>query len=178
MKKLLFFLTLFLLGASCQTKEDSSHLGARDAGDLSVVFSTDGDGHRIGLAHVILSEAGSPSGVVNLILPDSPHKVFLIGADGLVESLGSVESIKIEELVGPTVEKLDGGPYRVLVSLQVKVEGMVLMRSMAGVVYVTVLSEGYSRLGCNSPDSAFAIKIDKKTEAQYSSKLRSALCER
>lgn len=101
------------------------------------------------------------------------------------------------------VQRSDGGPYRVLIDVfllipqgvdvlaleedtedeeeghrgeTVVFKDMERHRQAVGVIYLNVLARGYARLTCGGPDTAYIEKIDSNCRAEYSTKLRSALC--
>lgn len=135
---------------------------------------------------------------------DSCISVQVVRKDGGVVPIGSVKKggnsidIPLSRLTGlpDEVARADGGPYRVLVDVfQLVAEGSDTLveakqergevisladferrRQMSGVIYLTVLARGYARLTCGGPDVAYVEKISKTCTAEYSTKMRSALC--
>lgn len=193
MKKLYPLLLLFIfLGASCKVKEDTSPITPIEADDKTVVFVTRGDGPRKGLTHVLTYENALPNQTIKVVGPevscqrDSCLEVSLITKDGEIVPIGGIEegktsiSFPISKLTRnpDVVVKGDGGPHRVIMDVYAKIDGSNYHRLAQGVIYLTVLSEGYKQLSCNGPDVAFTTKLDKYWEAQFTSKLRSAICRR
>ncbi len=180
-----------LLAASCDIKEDTSELTALEGGDLSVIMTTDGeDGPRKGLSHVYLLEGSPPQARVKLFVPgvhcerDNCVEATAVRKDGRMVPLGGVEEGESELVFSlakltalpDIVARDDGGPYRILVDVYQKIDGGDRLIKTVGIVYITVLRKGYARLTCDSPNTAYTVKIKKKCDAQFSTKGRSSLC--
>lgn len=179
-------LALALMGASCKVKEDSSELSAVRGNDLTILMSTDGDGNRKGLAHVYLVENGGPK-KITVFVPgvscpeDSCVSLHGVQQDGSLLPIDSVakDQNKVEfdsDVLTGDVTLDDSGPYRLLMKITQTIDGEEYLRLGRGVVYVTVLAKGYARLVCNSSDVAYIGEISSECSAQYTTKLRSALC--
>lgn len=187
MRLLLVALAVACLGSSCKIKEDSSKLTGTDGRDLAVVLSTDEDGHRRGLAHIYTRDGSDGSEKITLTLPtvkcpsESCIEVLgidqagnLIPIDSLPKGENKVE-FELKTLTGD-VSLTDSGPYRLLINVTQTIDGEEYLRRAKGVIYVTVLVRGYSRVSCNSGDIAYSEEIKSGCEAQYTTKMRSAIC--
>lgn len=189
-KTLLVFGCLLFTAQTCNINLDSSALSANDAGDLTTVFVGYGQ-KTTGFLHVRVSEKAVPNGEIKIIVPalncDRPscNTVNLIRKDGNLVQLGAVPRNQVElkialsDVIGHAdeVEENDGGPYRVFIESYYKYDGQEYKIIGPGVIYITVLKEGYTPLtACKSADSGTWSKVAHNCVAEFTTKYRTVLC--
>lgn len=190
-KTLLLILGLpFLIGSTCEIKQDTSQYSAIQGGDLTLVFSGGSEKHRDGIILWKVSEDSNASGSVSVTIPelncdrDSCALFNVVRKDGSIYPLGGLKkgqtkiTFSLTDLIGhqKNISVSDGGPYRILMEAYYEWDDEEWKVLGSGIVYVLVLKKGYVSLGCNGPDVAWASELEKNCEAQFTTKMRTALC--
>lgn len=168
-------------------------MSAREAGQLTLIFSGGGDGPRRGLLHVEQSEGSNPElSMISMTLPklnckrESCATFDVIRKDGTIAPLGGIPKgkftleVPLSAITGSSdpIARPAGGPYRILVEAFLEADDGEHKALMEGVVYVSVLKSGYVGLSCDGADTAWSVSLAKKKgcSAHYSTKMRTALC--
>ena len=179
-----------MMGGTCSLRQDTSVLSAAAANDMTLIFSGCSENNRDGM---ILCRSSSGAGQTTEITIHMPKlncdrevcaQLDIVRKDGTIHPLGAIPKgdtalvFKLSQVTGSTgpVTPGMGGPYRVLSEAFYEHEGEEWRVLGVGIIYLLVLKPGYVPLGCGSPDMAWRLKLRKKCEAQYSTKMRTALC--
>ena len=166
-------------------------MSAYDAGQNTILFTGGGDGPRRGGLFVEVAEGANPNqNKIYITMPklncDRPScaNFDVIRKDGSVFPLGGIPKgefdlvFTLSELTGLTgpVDLNHGGPYRVLGNAYLQADDGEHRETMRGHIQVVVIKQGYAGLPCNGPDVAWSVGLWKDCSAQYTTKLRTALC--
>ena len=187
---LMIALILPLLGGTCSIKQDTSILSAVQANDLSLIFSGCSDSHRDGLILCRSSEGATPSTVITVTMPDfdcdreSCTSLSVIRKDGTIHPLKSFPEgettahFTLADVIGSNNPMFPSvaGPYRIVSESFYEQDGQEWKIQGVGIIYLLVLKPGYMTLGCGSPNMAWREDLGDNCKAEFSTKMRSAIC--
>lgn len=166
-------------------------MSARDAGQPTIIFSGGGDGPRRGGIFVEVPEGARPEAVMlTITMPklncerESCATFDVVRKDGTIYPIGGIPKgqydlvFALSAVTGATapVTRQIAGPYRILGDAYLQADDGEHRALLEGIVYVTVLKAGYVGLGCNGPDVAWSVGLWSGCSAQFTTKMRTALC--